>query len=216
MGSGDLVLRVFDTGGLVPPGEQFKLPALSLYGDGLLILPGKPVMQRRLTVDGMRRVVRAAVNAGLTKEQDFGSPQILDAPVSFFTLVTGERFVTTVVAPFILDGENAVQSEARRRVHTFRKALNDLDSWLGDDISPATVPSPGPQVVFSYETSGQETIAQWPYDALQAGGCRVLPTEKVQALGQNMFWHSGDSVYGLVMRPLLPDEQSCADIKPIH
>lgn len=209
------MLRVFDTGGLVPPGEAFKLPSLSLYGDGLLVLPGKPVVHRRLTVDGVRRVVQAAVRAGLDRKQDFGSPQILDAPVSFFTLVTGERLVTAVVAPFILDGENAAQSEARRRVNTFRKALNDLDSWLGDDIGPAIVPEPGPHLAVGYQTGEQGPSAQWPFDDLRPGQCQVLSAEQVRVLGGNVLWLSGDNVFRVVVRPLLPDEKSCSDINQL-
>ena len=220
-GPSDLVLRVVDAGGLVSPGWEFQLPTLSLYGDGLLIISGKPVVHRRLTVEGVRRVVRAAINAGLTKEQDYGSPQILDAGASIFTLVTSKRFKTTIVAPSELRGDNPAQTEARRRVHTFRKALKDLDSWLGDDIGPVTSPEPSPLVVFSYKTSGGPgPVVEWPYDDLLTAGeeqgvgrCQVLPAEKARALGQSTLWRSGDNVFLLVMRALLPDEKSCADIK---
>jgi len=218
-GPSDLVLRVVNTGGLVPPGSEFQLPALSLYGDGLLILPGKPagsVAHLRLTVDGVRRVVRAAVSAGLAKEQDYGSPQILDAPASFFTLVTDKRHESVVVAPFELSVDNPVQTEARRRVHTFRKALNDLDSWLGDDIGPVTTPEPGPYLVFGYQTSEQGQVVEWPFGELQSSRCQLLSGEQARVLVRSTLWRSGDNVFRLVARPLLPDEKSCADVRWIR
>jgi hypothetical protein len=223
-GAGELVLRVVDTGGLLPPGTAFRLPAFSLYGDGLLVLPGSPVVHRRLTADGVRRVVRTAVNAGLTKEQDYGYPQILDAPVTIFTLVTAKRHETAIVAPFELSGFQPAQSEARRRVHTFRQGLKDMDEWLGDDIGPVTVPEPGPQVVFSYPSSGSATAAPWPYGDLMtmgqehgAGRCFELPADQAGALkqrqGMGTLRRSGDNVFLVTMRPMLPEEKSCADIK---
>lgn len=219
-GASDLVLRVVDTGGLLPRGAEFELPALSLYGDGLLILGGdrvsRRVTHRRLSVEGVRRVVRAAVNAGLTKEQDYGAPQIVDGPVSIFTVVTSRRFETTIVAPSELSGDTAAQSEARRRVHAFRKALNDLDSWLGDEIGAATEPGPGQYVVFSYRTERQASAVQWLYGDLPDGGCRLLPAAQMRALPAvrpGQLWQQGDNFFVLMLRPLLPDEKGCADIK---
>lgn len=215
-GQGELVLRVVDSGGLVDTSDAYELPEFSLYGDGLLILPGKPVVHRRLTVDGVRRVMRAAIHAGLSRRQDFGTPRIIDAPVSTFTVVTGERVQNKVVAPFELSAGNPAQSEARRRVHTFRKGLNDLDSWLGKEIGPAVQPPPGPYLVYSYRTQGQAPAAQWPYGDLPDGGCQLLAAERVSAppeASPGKVWRQGDSFFYVVSRPLLPDEKGCADIK---
>lgn len=226
-GASDLVLRVVDTGGLLGPGSEFRLPALSLYGDGLLVLPGKPVVHRRLTMAGVRRVVQMAIRAGLTREQDFGTPRIADAPVTIITVVTSRRFKTKIVAPFDLGGDSAAQAEARKRVHVFRKALNDLESWLGDDIGPAIAPPPGPHLVFSYKIPPTHPggSQEWPYGDLMTAGqahsvgrCQVLPAERVRALPNPVPaqpWRYGNDLFVLVFRPLLPDERSCEDIKRI-
>jgi hypothetical protein len=215
-GPSDLVLRVVDTGGLLGPGWEYQLPAISLYGDGLLVLAGRPVTHRRLTVNGVRRVVRAAVNAGLAKEQDYGTPPIVDASVSIYTLVAEKRFENKVIAPSESNGDTAAQSEARQRVRAFRKGLNDLDSWLGDDIGAPASPGPGPHLVHSYRTTAHGTAIHWPFGDLPDAGCRLLPAAQAAALPQarpGQLWREGDDYFVLVIRPLLPDEKGCADIK---
>lgn len=222
----DLVLRVFDTGGLIGAGEHFKLPAVSLYGDGLLVLEHRsdylvPRMQRRrLTLTGVRRVVAAAIDAGLTKRLDLGVPNIVDAPVSIFTLVTTDRHVTKVVAPKSVRGYDAAQSEARQRLHTFRKALNDLDSWLGADIAPDDGRF-GAHFVYSIKTSPVEYMREerWPFEELAAGKCAILPAERADLLREAKsawLWRSGDNVYMVVLRPVLPGERICAEVERIE
>jgi hypothetical protein len=140
-----LVLRIVDTGGLITRGAEYKVPAVSLFGDGRLIqVSGQELVQHRLTGRGVQKVMRAALAAGLDRPADLGHPKgIVDAPVTIYTFVTARgRFETVVVAPQEA-GDTAGQSRVRQALSTLRKVLRDVDSWRGAEVAGGREGVPG-------------------------------------------------------------------------
>jgi hypothetical protein len=145
----ELVFRLLERPGLAPPGAGLAMPAVSLYGDGRLIVaepaqgvrnPARPsipaVRLRRVTPAGVHKIVAAAGEAGLTARVDYGRPGIVDGPSTTFTLVTdGQRHQTTVSGLSMgADGLTSAQQAARTRLRAFAGQLTSLDTWLGGDI----------------------------------------------------------------------------------
>lgn len=231
-GADDLVFQLVELPGLMPPGQSFKLPRLTLYGDGTLVLTDtastaipRPT-QRRLTTAGIRRMVQAATDAGLTGNTDYGTPQIADAGASVFTVITR---TTKVVAPTNADGVTAPQREARQRLRSFVENLANLDTWLGNDIAKESSPYGYAQLaVFAQPQDPNPNAPQrpWPLSDLATAGephgvgrCQIisaadLDTLRAAATGAtpNTQWRSGNQLFRVFSRPLLPDEQSCRDL----
>jgi hypothetical protein len=230
-GAGELVFRLVEVPGLMPPGESVRMPRLSLYGDGALVLGDvtpRPT-SRQLTDAGIRQVVQAAADAGLTSRTDYGTAQLPDAGVAVFTVVTTTRVTTTVAAP-AHDGEaNTPQREARERLRSFLDRLADLDSWLGNDIGEESRPYAYTRLaVLALPQEADPGAPQqvWPLGDLatvgephSVGRCLVvsgaeLDPVRAAAAGAapNTRWRSGDRLFQVVLRPLLPDERTCQDL----
>jgi hypothetical protein len=234
-GADELVFRVADLPGLMAPAQSFGLPRLSLYGDGRLVV-GDPTpaalpdpISRQLTEAGVRSVVQAAADAGLTDHTDFGTPQLPDAGVTVFTVVADERVDTKVVAPSQDDDVTAPQREARQLLRSFVDNLADLDSWLGDDIDEEARP-------YRYTRLAVLALPQqaplgspqrpWPLDDLATAGrphgtgrCLVVAEAELAPVraaatdvAPDTWWRSGDQVFQVALRPLLPDERTCEDL----
>ncbi|MFD1049136.1 hypothetical protein ACFQ1S_28170, partial [Kibdelosporangium lantanae] len=142
-GADQLVFQLAQLPGLMGPGAEFRLPRMTLYGDGTLIVAddNQPV-QRQLTTQGVRKWVKAATDAGLTSQIDYGTPQVADGGLSIFTVVTDTKHTTRVAEPSILEPQHA----ARERLHEFLANLDDLDTWLGKNITPEPQPYKSAQV----------------------------------------------------------------------
>jgi len=190
---------------------------MTLYGDGTLVLPdADQPTQRQLTGSGVRKVVQAATDAGLTSQTDYGTPQVADGGLSVFTVVTDTRHTTQVVEPTILEPQHA----ARERLHTFLTNLEDLDAWLGQDISPDARPYPYTQLAvyaFPQDSGGGEQ--PWPLSDLATAGepygqgrCQVIP---VMRIDPNTLWRSGDKLFRVTARPLLRHEHTCGDLPKV-
>lgn len=145
-GANDLVLRMDVGGGLMPIESSLRaLPALSLYGDGTLILPGPqieiyppPGLPSLVTVevseDGIQAILRAARDAGLLgPDRHLDYPLIADAPTTTFTVVAGGA--THRVSAYALgeaqgaEGVPAEDADARAALAELQSKLFDL-RWL--------------------------------------------------------------------------------------
>jgi len=237
-GPTDLVMSVVVPPGLIPPGGEFRLPDFSLYGDGRVVLAGpddRPLpapMERRVTAAGIRQILTAARDAGLTGGTDYGQPQLPDAPSGTFQVVTdGRRQVTRVVAPDTdLRGDPTLdqdQQATRARLRDFRRRLTDLDSWLAPHLTGAATPYRYSRMaVFALpqepDPSAPPPLA-WPLGSLASAGepmaggrCVIVAGEelaRVRTAAKDATpatpWRDGDSTFHLTFRPLLPDENSC-------
>ncbi len=222
-GAEELVFRLTELPGLTPPGGSFTLPRLSLYGGGLLVLGDAGPTRRQLTDAGIRRVVQAAADAGLTGGTDYGTPRLADAGAAVFTVVTTTRRTTKVTAPSVDDGLTAAQREARGRLRSFMDELSDLDAWLGGEIGE---PEPYPYTrlaVLALPRDPGSPERQWPLaDPATAGAphgtgrCQIVSgtdLPRIRAAPPDTVWRGGSGLFQVVLRPLLPDERTCQDLR---
>jgi hypothetical protein len=147
-GSDQLVLRIDQEGGFVP--VQFnlsRLPTFSLYGDGLVVMPGAQIeiypgpalpalAQERLSADAIQQLIQAATAAGLDKDRDLTTMTVSDMPTTVFTLtVDGQTHTTRVYALGVEhgttppDGMSPEEFQARKDLAAFEAKATDL-SWL--------------------------------------------------------------------------------------
>jgi hypothetical protein len=233
-GAADLVLRWAELPGLMPPGAAFTSTRLSLYGDGTVIIadPSGAALpsptQRKLSPAGINRVTEAARDAGLTTRTDFGTPAVLDAPATVFTVAAATPMVSTIpgLGIDVQTGLTGAQRAARQRALEFRQHLTDLDRWLGDDVAGRSQPYNYARLAvagYAQDADPQAPQRTWPLDDLatagqpyETGRCLVVAGDQLAAVRQaaatatvNTQWRSGAALYHLTFRPLLPDESGC-------
>jgi hypothetical protein len=244
---GELVLRVEQTGGFVPPQMTYsRLPIVSVYADGRVftqgpvaaIYPGPAlpnVLVNEVERSRVEELVQLAVDAGVGQEIDYGTPTVADAPSTLFTVVTADGPRTTEVdalGPGVLpEGDDGGLSERQTAARATLQDLLDaltaagtggeqpyepeavaavVGEWVDTDELPAPedVPWPGPPL---------------PGEALGDGlglGCVTARGEAADAVlaaaataNANTPWTDGEgNRWSVVLRPLLPDERSCADL----
>lgn len=215
-GADEFVFQLVQFPGLMGPGGLFQLPRMTLYGDGTLVLgDGDQPTRRQLTTAGVRKVVKAAMDAGLTSQIDYGTPQVADGGLSVFTVVTNTRHTTKVVEPSMLEPQHA----ARERLHEFLTNLDDLDTWLNKNITPEPQPYSSAQTaVYAFRQNSGSPEQPWPLTDLATAGepystgrCQIVSgTDLPKA--QDTLWRSGNQLYRVMLRPLLPHEHTCRDL----
>lgn len=247
-----VVLRIEQGGGFVAP--QYTLtntPLFSLFGDGLVVVPGAQIeiypgpalaalAQERLSTDAIQQLLQSALDAGLNTDRsytDMGSVGISDAATTTFTLtVDGQTHTTSVYALSELgskpDRMSQDEYQARQELAAFQTKATDL-SWLPQSsISDqgAYQPSGLRLFVSDYQPdpSLTEPPVEWPLspglatfgdpvqDGMNGTRCGVVVADAaatllplVEQANQLTPWTSGGSRYGILFRPLLPDESGC-------
>ncbi len=221
---------LYADGTVLTPGPQIEIyppPALP------------SVEVKRITRTGITRIVAAALDAGLGHDRTYRLSTVQDAPATVFTLVAGgKRHVTSVYG---LDETSPParmtkrELEARRRLLSFRDKVFALERWLPGaviekaapyafralavHVSPvAPTPQPGlrqrplewplrrPLATFGRIDEGARRCGVVSGAALQ----RVLPL--VERANELTPWRSAGRSYSLYLRPLLPGENSCAEV----
>lgn len=193
----------------------------------------------RLTEDAIQAILAEARDAGLLSEDaSYDYPCVADLPTTTFT-VNAEGATHTVSAYALgfetgagATGACGVDVEARERLNAFSTKLGDLRSWLPEgsfsDEEPYT-----PSELRIYVTVARrdpevpQTPIEWPLATplAEAGTpdtdlpdirCLTvagpdLETVLPLAQGANELspWVSDGRRFGLVFRPLLPDEHGC-------
>lgn len=223
------MLSLYDDGLYITPGAQIEiypgpaLPALS---------------QQRLSPEAIDLLVQAAIDAGLNKERDLTTMMVSDMPTTVFTLtIDGQTYTTQVYAlDFDLgpnpDGMSKEEFQARKDLRAFQAKASDL-RWLPDgSVTDQGLYQPTALRIFSspYQPDPELTQAPiaWPLtpgldlfgDSGQStpGGMRcgtvdadasasLLPL--AEQANQLTPWTSDGAQYGLLFRPLLPDESGC-------
>ncbi len=190
-GANDLVLRMATGGGLVPIEFNLKaLPAISLFGDGRLIVegpvieiypgPAMPNLQvSRLTEEAIQAILAEAEKAGLLgQDASYDYPCVADLPTTTFTIAADET--THTVAAYALGFEQgttgscggaAVDVVARAKLLEFSNKLGDLRSWLPEgSISAEEQYSPTEMRVYVRPYQGDPELEQqptaWPLEGL--------------------------------------------------
>ncbi|HEY7401664.1 MAG TPA: hypothetical protein VH989_12305 [Actinomycetota bacterium] len=198
-----------------------------------------PVMVSRVDAAGVQAILQAALAAGLGTDADYvdlGSTMIADAPTTTFTLTAdGQTHVVRVYALGELGSkpEQMTQDEFDARI-----ALLDLSTKLGDlrtFVGADDVTDDGAYVThemrvwvdtYQPDETLQEPGVAWPGSSplaefgsvSQTYGtrCGTVMGDELSALlplaeqaNQLTPWKSDGERFGLVFRPLLPDESGC-------
>lgn len=198
--------------------------------------PALPNVQlQRIAPAELPGLVHRALDAGVGSGADLGSTHVADAPTTTFTVRTVEGVVTTDAPALGVGGDDGLtgpQHAARQRLRDLLAALTDLRGTLGADAVSRPEPyRPALVAAFAGEwapgTQPQlpdpPEIA-WPGPALPGPplpdrpNVHCLTTEAAPVLaaaaGANARtpWTSAGARWALQLRPLLPDESSCADL----
>lgn len=223
----------------VPSWSLYGDGRVIVVGPQIEIYPGPALpnlLVFRLTEEGVQVVLAAARDAGLMdRDASYPNPCITDVPATVFTTTAGGR--TTVVSADALEmGPSAcpgVDDEARAKLETFWSKLTDLASWLPQGSVGAEEPYIATEIrIYVRPYRGEPDLAQepiaWPLDTpladfgepFEGAGenmrCGVVSGAELETLlplleraNQLTPWESAGERYGLLLRPLLPDEHGC-------
>lgn len=188
-GPDDIVIRLRYVGGFAPPAAHIlDLPAISVYGDGTVIVPGAVpaiypgpalanLQQATITPAGMQVLLEAARDAGLLgPDAHYDMGGIMDASSSEFT-VNADGKVHTISAYALFEsggrepqnpGADPAVVEARAKLLIFQDQLFNLEAFLGAEVGDATAYTPDSLQLLvtngapvDEQSLGQEPI-EWP------------------------------------------------------
>ena len=221
---------LFGDGTLIVQGPQIEIypgPALP----NLVAIP--------ISEEGVQAILGAARDAGLMdRDATYDNDCIADAATTVFTTnADGETSVVSAYALDVGEplgtcgGED--DRDARAALAEFQAMLGDLQSWLPADSVGAEEPyDPTEMRVYVLPYQGDAELPQnaiaWPLDVPLDGfgepaanartdtRCGVVSGSEFETLfaaaqnaNQLTPWTSGGTEYGLIFRPLLPDERTC-------
>jgi hypothetical protein len=218
---------LYGDGRLIVPGPQ-----MDIYPG-----PALPNLQvRTISEAGIQAILSAAKAAGLLgPDRHFDALRVADAPTTTFTVVAdGLRHVVSVQALGMDEpSPDATQEEirARRELSDFQERLSDLAGWLpqgsvGDERTFR--PDELRVYVTPYEPAQdlREPAMDWPlsgslgFEPLSWSPATRCGTVAGPDLGSVLTaagmaneltpWKADGARWGLVFRPLLPDESGCA------
>jgi hypothetical protein len=226
------MLSLYADGLLVTPGAQIEIypgPALPAMSQQQLSPEAVQLLLRAAIDVGLDK------DRDYT---DLGSMMISDAPTTTFTLtVDGQMHTTQVYAlDFDLgsghDGMSDEEFQARKDLRAFQAKASDL-SWLPDgSVTDQGMYQPAELRIFSSPYVADPELEQasiaWPLtpgldlfgESSQStpGGmrCGTVAADEATSLlplaeqaNQLTPWTSDGTQYGLLFRPLLPDESGC-------
>ena len=229
-----LVLQLHLWRSMSGPPELAELPEFSLYGGGRVIVgntwDGSSHRARELTLspDRYRQIYRLAHAAGLARSHHLPEPEeTTDGTLLVAELRSAGRLHTTTVVSL----RQGFETGARRRIAEFRRTVRQLavptDPARTTDYLPERVAVLATGGWFVGGVSGIPE-RQWPDGDLQAGVRTDLgectthsgaAVPGIEALGRSTplgtQWLSGEkqsSGVVVLIRPLLPDEDDCADL----
>lgn len=217
-----------------------SLPRVWISGDGRYLrqVAGQtdtPALvtleERRIPEAVLENLLVEANDAGLFADSpDFGTPNIFDAVNTRILVVAdGKRHDVLVRAlGYPVADLDAATVAARERVSRFIDLLEHPERIAG--VGPPRTYTPTGVVVWVLGPASTATpTATWPTGDLATVGtptdwpapsarCLVVTDADVHAveaaaagITRNAPWRSGDALWQIAMRPLLPDEHTCAD-----
>ncbi len=197
--------------------------------------PALPTLEeRRISQDAVTGLLDQARSAGLLADNpDYGKPLIADAMVTRVVIVTGGTRHQVLVSAlgYPNPGLDATAMAARAKLSQFIDVLQHPERIAG--VSAPQAYTPDQLAVFvlgAAGAAGDKAPATWPLGDLGTAGaptdwpagaarCLVVTGGEVTsvadaAAGKGRFtpWRSGDGLWDIGLRPLLPDEHSCADV----
>lgn len=219
---------LYGDGTLITPGAQ-----IDIYPQPLL----PAIVSTSINEDGIQAILDAARSAGLLeKDATYGFNCVADAPTTTFTVHADGAVHTVSVYALGMDesGCKDADAEARAKLAAFQGELGDLRSWLPEGsvsqdgeyeptairvyVQPyGAIREPGldePAIDWPIST-GLDTFGQ-PVSEVPDMRCGVVAGSDLEALLPDLRranaltpWQSAGAAYGLLVRPLLPDERTC-------
>lgn len=202
--------------------------------DGSSVAALPTLEERRISQDALAGLLDQARSAGLLADDpDFGTPLIADAMVTRVVIVTGgvRRQVLVSALGYPNPGLDDTAMAARAKLSQFIDALQHPERIAG--VGAPETYTPRELAVFvlgAADASSDKAPATWPLGDLSTAGapsdwpagaprCLVVGGGEVvsvadAAAGKDRFtpWRSGDGLWDIGLRPLLPDEHRCADV----
>ena len=196
----------------------------------------RTVVVRQITAAGVDALVTRALERGVGRDIDYGQPEIYDAPGTRFTLLTEQGpLVSDVYALGVTEGSRNLtdtQRSARQALQNLVADLRDLAGTLGPEAVGNEEPyTPQALAAITREWTDSVSSSQpervWPGPALPGEPMGTLPevrcltvtdadvatvVEATAAAHAYSRWISEGQRWLVVLRPLLPDETSCADL----
>ncbi len=190
--------------------------------------------ERRIREAALQNLLAEASNAELLADSpDYGTPKIFDAVNTRILVVADGRRHDVLVRAlgYPVAGLDAATVAARERVSRFIDLLEHPER-IADVGAPSTY-TPTGMAVFVLgpaAASAATPAATWPVGDLATVGtpthwpaalarCFIvtgadLPAVNAAASGTSRTapWRSGDALWEIAMRPLLPDEHTCTDV----
>jgi hypothetical protein len=237
MGADDVVLKITDEGGLVPPDylSFYLVPQLLVTGDGRAFrsapastaYPG-PLLPNIL----VEQAGEVGVQAWLHDAEQFGllapAPDysgaenvIADGTSTVFTInANGEKYVHSAYALGILDPETGARKN-------FQNAIATISAVPGDGIPGTTFvatsyrlrarPVDPSDLASTTDQPIQPIVVDWPegtsVELAAATDCARVAASAVGTLFidayQNTFFRQHGAVYSLVVRGVLPGDPVC-------
>jgi hypothetical protein len=236
-GPQDVVIKITNEGGFVPPGFLFvNLPSLLISGDGRVFTPGAmidiypgpllpAITERSITDDGIRKVLQLADDAGLLGEPlDYSLPDgvgIADASDTVVVInVNGKVYEHRANAL----GFDDSSTPARDNLNTFVTLVSDIAKVAGGSNVGEEHAFEAEQYRFqaavvdpTQYTDPSPTIVAWPdgagavlADSLQ---CATVAAADVDALfaeaTQLTFFEEAAITYQLSAVGVLPGDATC-------
>ena len=223
------MMSLYADGLLITPGVQ-----TDIYPG-----PALPALtQQQLSPEAVKLLTQAAIDAGLNSDRDLQTMLVSDMPTTVFTLtIDGQTHTTNVYAlgmdlKHAPEGMSPQEFQARQDLAAFEKKATDL-SWLpAGSVTDQGMYAPTALRIYSGPYQPDPSLTEppiaWPLtpgldlfgDSQQGtpGGMRcgtvvgddaatLMPL--VEQANQLTPWTSDGSQYGLLFRPLLPDESGC-------
>lgn len=219
-----------------------SLPRIWIAGDGRYLRltsdgSANPALaaieERQIPGAALDGLLDGARTAGLLDDDtDYGKPLIADAMVTRVVVVSGgtRHQVHVTALGYPNPGVDAAATAARARLSAFLDVLQHPERLAGVSapvryapkelavfvLGAARAPSPDPAAWPLGDLGSLGSPTDWPAGAAR---CLVVTGGDVTAVadaavGKDQFtpWRSGGALWDIALRPLLPDEHSCADV----
>lgn len=200
------------------------------------IFPGPalpPLLIQQIPTSDVRRLAEQARAAGVGSNADLGQPAIADAGSMKFTLLTDAGVVqTTAYALGDFDDPNFTASQRAAR-QALQKLVDDLRGPLPGPAPVPYTPTGVAVIAQPWRDPGDPALPNppaiaWPGPALPGQslslsdglGCAIATGATADAViaaathaNTRTPWTYGAQRWTLTLRPLLPDETSCEDLR---
>ncbi|WP_041841126.1 hypothetical protein [Actinoplanes friuliensis] len=192
--------------------------------------------------DTLRELVDGAVAAGVREGTDFGQPGVADAPSTEVSVLLADGRRQAVAAEALAEAQaddpmlTAPQKQARKELLGFIDKLDRLTTqptsgtpqpYKAETLAAIVTPWVDP----GDDLPGKPKAIAWPGPALP--GESLSPTVKINCVAATGAeakavldaaaeataitpWTSGGKTYSVRLRPLLPEETGCADLKAVR